>query len=528
MGTAAFSLGHHTRIRAPMSRADDLIRLSVLELAQLVRDQTCSPRELVDAHIARIEAVNPHLNAMVAPRFEAARAEANAADDLLLKTPAEELPPLFGVPFTAKEFFAAEGMPWTGGILHRKGVRAERDAVCVARLRAAGAILLGLTNVPEGGLWMETTNAIYGRTHNPCDTRWTPGGSSGGEAALVAAGASPIGLASDVGGSIRIPAFMCGVVGHKPSGRLIPNAGQFPGAKGLADAYLGSGPIGRTVSDMMPLLRVLAGPHPDAPLVRPQVLGDPADVDLSGLRLHVLASDGRTMVGPAIRGTLREARDVLIERGATLHELRLPRLRHSLEIWSSMLHEGNDQLYEEMLGKDGELRLLRELLAFPFRRSGHTFAALVVAISDRFTRAMPSLMEHWVAEGEALKREFDAALGNDGVLLYPPYTRPAPRHWDPWRTPFDWVCTAIFNVLESPGTVVPTTKTPDGRPLGVQLLGAQGQDHLCLAAAQAIESHFGRWDPIAPRRKGKLLIKAVKRPSHLASSHSASQTPPHS
>ena len=160
------------------------------ELGAMVAAGEVRPSELVDAHIERVKAVNPALNAMVNPRFEAAREEAAAADLVQAKAREGELPPLFGVPCTIKEFFAFEGMPHTGGILARRDVVAAEDATLVARIKEAGAIVMGSTNAPEGGLWMETHNLLYGRTNNPWNVAHTCGGSSGGEAALIAAGAS--------------------------------------------------------------------------------------------------------------------------------------------------------------------------------------------------------------------------------------------------------------------------------------------------------------------------------------------------
>jgi fatty acid amide hydrolase 2 len=194
----------------------DLLTTSVRELARRVRSRTLSSLELVDAHIAQIERVNPVLNAVVRERFEEARVEARRADARQAR--GDDLPPLHGVPCTIKEAFALTGMPNTSGLLARKGFLATEDAAAVAKLRAAGAIPLGVTNVSELCMWLESNNRVYGRTNNPYDPARIAGGSSGGEGAIVAAGASPFGLGSDVGGSIRLPAFFNGIFGHKPSG----------------------------------------------------------------------------------------------------------------------------------------------------------------------------------------------------------------------------------------------------------------------------------------------------------------------
>ena len=198
----------------------------------------------------------------------------------------DTLPPLLGVPCTIKEFLKTSGMPHTGGLAWMADGVADTDATVTARIKAAGAIILGVTNIPEGGLWMETYNSIYGRTRNPWDLRRTSGGSSGGEAALISTGASPFGIGSDVGGSIRIPAAFCGTVGHKPSGGLVPNTGHFPAdVPDGAGGYLCTGPMTRTVDDAWLVLKVLAGPDGQDPACRPMALGDPAAVDISKLRV---------------------------------------------------------------------------------------------------------------------------------------------------------------------------------------------------------------------------------------------------
>ena len=264
--------------------ATDLLEASATELAALIHARAVSSREVVDVHIARIERVNPLINALANARFSEARREADAIDTKLAHTDrSEPSPPFLGVPCTVKEFFAVTGLPQTAGLLRRKEEVAKSDAVTVTRLREAGAVILGNTNVPEGGLWLETHNLIYGRTNNPWDLSRTSGGSSGGEGALIAAGGSPFGLGSDVGGSIRYPSAFCGIAGHKPSGRLVPNSGQYPTADGVASAYLSSGPMARRVGDLFPLLKVLAGPDAGDPITRAMELGDPSEVSLKGM-----------------------------------------------------------------------------------------------------------------------------------------------------------------------------------------------------------------------------------------------------
>jgi fatty acid amide hydrolase 2 len=463
--------------------------MGAVALAAAIRRRELSPVEVVDAHIAAIARVNPRLNAMVVDRFDAARDEARRATERR-----GDLPPLHGVPCTIKEFFAVEGLPQTGGLVSRRHRRADRDATTVARLRAAGAIVLGVTNAPEGGLWMETYNSVYGRTNNPWDVRRTCGGSSGGEGALVAAGASPFGLASDVGGSIRIPAAFCGAPAHKPSGRLVPNTGQFPAGVGDISKYLVSGPIARKVEDLMPILRVLAGPDGHDPACVPMPLGDPSAVDLREVTVYPVDWNGRARIRPVMRDAVHRAAAALAARGAKIRHAPFRRLRTSLEIWAAMIEDAAGDRYDVILGDGVPINPFVELAKLPFGRSDHSFAALVLASLDLITGKLPASMHAAaLAEGQALKAELDEVLGPNGVMIHPPYSRPAPRHRDAWRTALDATCTAVFNVMESAVTVVPVGADPRGLPVAVQLIGLPGRDAVTIAAASALEADFGGW-----------------------------------
>lgn len=479
----------------------DLFNASALELAAAIRARHVSPVEVVDAHIARLRAVNPSINALVAERFEAAQAEAQAAEAQLAKRAKRAaLPPLFGVPCTIKEFYAVEGMPNTGGLLARQHVRANRDAESVRRLRQAGAIVLGLSNVPEAGMWLETYNHVYGRTNNPWDLRRTAGGSSGGEAALVACGASPFGLATDMGGSIRIPAAFCGVIGHKPTGRIIPNTGCWPELQGELSAFLTAGPITRRVEDLMPIVRLLHGPDGSDAIVQPIALGDPSEVEMRDVTVYPVLENSGVYVWPAVGRAVHEAARALKTAGARIEERPLPRIRKAFAIWGAMLASVPDASYRDVLTQGEHVWLTREVLKLPLRRSRFTSVALMMSMLEPLFRVFPPVVRHLVQAGAQLRVELEDALGPRGVLLHPPYSRPAPRHRAPMLTPFDFTLAGIFNVLEFPVTSVPTGFTRRGLPLGVQIAARRGNDHLTMAVAHALEREFGGWTCADPRR----------------------------
>ena len=470
----------------------DLLLLSGTALASKISRREVSSADVVEAHIRHIERVNPSLNAMVYTRFEEARGEAREADRAL-EAGRPGLPPFHGVPCSIKEAFAVTGMPNTSGLVSRKGRLAASDAITVARLRAAGAIVLGVTNVSELCMWMESNNRVYGRSNNPYDATRTVGGSSGGEGAIVGVGGAPFGLGSDIGGSIRMPAFFNGVFGHKPTGGLVPNGGQYPSATSGLEEYVCTGPITRRAEDLYPLLRALVGDDERATKLR-----DPAEVDLRSLTVLSVEDDGRISVDPELLSAQERAARALEKRGAKIRKAVIPDLRHALEIWGSMLAEAGGPSFSELMGEGTAVPPWRELLRFLLGRSDHTLPAIGLALFEK----VPTLLgekraRRSVELGRKLRAEIVEMLGPRGVLLYPPHPLPAPRHNGPLLSPFRWVYTAIFNVLTLPVTAVPLGLSRGGLPLGVQVAAVHDNDHVTLAVAHELERELGGWLPPA-------------------------------
>src|SRR3954452_12089629 len=311
----------------------ELLERSATDLARAIREGELTSREVVEAHVAHARRLDPSLKAIAADRFDAALDDADAAD--ARRREGGELPPFHGVPCTIKESFAVEGMPNAAGLVHRADLRAEGDAPAVARLRAAGAIPIGVTNTSEATMWIESSNRLYGRTNNAYNPKRTAGGSSGGEGAAIGAGFAPIGLGSDIGGSIRLPAFFNGICGHKPSPGVIPCSGHFPAATsdGASSEMLAAGPFARRAEDLMPFLRAVAGRDDGDPISRDVALSDPATVSLEGL--SVVLSEGTTLI--PVRGELRDAREraagALAAAGARLRRERLTGMRRAVEYY---------------------------------------------------------------------------------------------------------------------------------------------------------------------------------------------------
>ncbi len=482
----------------------ELLTVSASELARRIRAGRSSSAEVVEAHIARIQEVNPRLNAVVAERFDAARAEARAADRRLAAEGPERAPPLLGVPFTIKENFSTPGLPWTSGLLARQGLTPARDAPVVARLRAAGAIPLGVTNVSELCMWMEAHNRVYGVTRNPYDPSRIVGGSSGGEGAIVGAGGAPFGVGSDIGGSLRMPAFFNGVFTHKASGGLVPNTGQFPLAHGPVLRMLTTGPLCRRAEDLMPLLRIMAGPDGEDGGCVPFALGEPAAVQARGLRVLDLRA---VRLGGAERALLEaqgRAADALGALGAAVERVELealggPRSQlEALSLWAARLHFEDGTSYKSLLAdRQGraEVNAWAELLKLLVGRSAHTLPSVLLGLLEDLTRPTEGLLRPALGQGRRLRAALAERLGRDGVLLFPSHPRVAPRHRAPLLRPFAWVYTALWNALELPVTQVPLGLDRRGLPLGVQVVGGPGQDHLTVAVALWLERALGGWVP---------------------------------
>lgn len=291
---ASVSIRHsRTMVSKPI---DKLIYASATELAAVIRAKQVSSEEVVDAYLRRIEAVNPRFKAVVQLAADSARIQAREADAALAR--GEIKGPLHGVPFTAKDVCETAALISAAGLEERTHFMPEKDAMVVARMKAAGAILLGKTNCPPGGSGAVTDNPVYGRTSNPYDVSRTPRGSSGGEAAAIAAGESPLGIGSDSGGSLRVPSHFCGIATLKPTSGRVPNTGTLNHPGGLSDYRTQIGPMARYVRDLALAFSILAGEDGCDSGVIPMPLGDPESAILKGLRMVVYTDDGEATPTP--------------------------------------------------------------------------------------------------------------------------------------------------------------------------------------------------------------------------------------
>jgi fatty acid amide hydrolase len=503
-----------------------LTRLGAGELARLLADGAVSAVEAIEAHIRRIEEVQPRLNAVVVPLFDRARAEAKAADAAHAR--GETFGPLHGVPVTVKEMFDVAGTPTTLGLTEWRDRIAAADAPLVGRLRRAGAILLGKTNVPQLGMIHETDNPLYGRTNNPANLERTTGGSTGGEAAIIAAGGSPLGLGTDAGGSIRQPCHWCGIHGLKPTtGRLTVRG--LPVFPNCWPGWLQPGPMARSVADLYLALRVLNAPGTGADEVIPPVpLGDPGAVPLPPLRVGFYVDDGRFTPGPAARRAVHEAAAVLRNLGAAVEEFRPPEVAEAVRVYYGLVFADGLAFVRRWLGKgkrDWRIQFLlrgaavptwlRPVLAWMLEQAGRRHEADFFRLVRRRTLSLAGYWELVEAQ-DAYRARFLAALDEKrlDVLLCPPNGLPAPRHGNLVPT-YTSSYAQLYNVLGMPAGVVAATRVRPGEesdrpasrdpieqaaravelgstalPVGVQVVARHWREDAVLVVMAALEEHF--------------------------------------
>src|SRR5215470_8004554 len=355
----------------------DLTFLSAVEMADEIRAKKLSPVELVDAHYARIAHLNPRLNAFVALDEDRARQDARKLEAEASAGKIRGL--LHGVPISIKSSLDTAGLPCEAGTRLRAGYVATRDAVLVSRLRAAGAVVLGVTNTPELLMAWETDNLLYGCTNSAWDLARTPGGSSGGEAAAIASGCSAGGVGSDGGGSIRVPAHFSGLCGLKPTPGRIPATGHFPEGAGPFALIGVVGPMARTIADLQVLFEVMAGPDDGDPSSAPVPLRRISRDELRRIRVGYFEDDGRTPVTPETRAAIRLAAESLSRAGFEVAPFRPDGLEQARQLWWKLFGTAGGMVLRPLTkGRESELSpLLREFLGWVTTEPAHSGDSLL-------------------------------------------------------------------------------------------------------------------------------------------------------
>jgi Asp-tRNA(Asn)/Glu-tRNA(Gln) amidotransferase A subunit family amidase len=459
--------------------------LSAVSMAERIRRRDLSPVELVESHLAQIEALNPRLNAYVQIDAESARRHARSAEEAVGKR--DQLGPLHGVPISIKSAIEVAGLRCESGTKLREGFVAPQDAPLVSRLRQAGAIILGVTNTPELLMAWETDNLLYGRTNSPWDLACTPGGSSGGEAAAIAAGMSAGGVGSDGGGSIRVPAHFSGICGLKPTPGRIPATGHFPVSAGPF-ALLGVvGPMARTVGDLKALFQAMQGPDEGDPSAAPVPVRWPDELDLKGIRIGYFEDDGRTPVTAETRVALRTAAAGLRRAGFQVQPFRPDGLELARRLWWKIFGVAGGMLL-------GPMTRNRETEISPQLKQFNNWVAAEPSHTGE------SLLDTWV-QRDLVRMQIFAQMQNYPVLLCPVAAIPAFRHGErSWEVEgrtvqyLDaWSYAEWFNLLGTPAVAVPVGKSPEGLPIGVQIVARPWEEEIALSVAAVVEEQCGGW-----------------------------------
>jgi len=469
----------------------DLVLQPATIQLQMLRAGELSIPELAEAHLGQIDRLNPILNAFADFDPERARSQARALE----AQPAHRRGPLHGLPVTVKSSIATAGYKCEIGSLNHKGDIPREDAVVVARLRAAGALILGTTNCPEFLMAYETANDLHGQTRNPWDLDRTPGGSSGGESAAIAAGMSAAGLGSDSGGSVRVPAHFTGICSLKPTPGRIPGRGHLPPCVGPFSTLGAIGPMARTIADVQLMFRTLSG-HDDADPASPPIpLRTPT---LNELRTHPIGffeDDEITPVTPETRAAINTAAEALRSAGFRVEPFRPRTLEQLRKLWWTFFVQCGAMFYQpEVNGRRNQLSpIFREFLS----------------IADKSgPLSSTDLLNAW-AESDLLRSRTLEEMRNHPVLLCPVASTPAWKHgertWTIDNQPVQYLdsvrYTQWFNTLGAPAAVIPVGRSPEGLPIAVQIAGRPFHDEVALGIAAILDPAFGFSPPPLARNQ---------------------------
>lgn len=441
-----------------------------------------SCREVTTAHLEQIERVNPMLNALVqAADPEECLRLAGRADEFAAR--GEPLGAAHGLPVVIKDVMKVAGLACSGGSRALRAV-AHTDATAVARLRGAGAIVLGLTNVPELGRGAESNNSLYGRTNNPYDLTRTPGGSSGGSAALVAVGGAALSVGTDEGGSIRQPCHNTGIAGLKPSHGRIPRTGNvFGNAPGIFGPFSHYGPLARSVADLFLGLSIMSGPDLRDPYAVPAPLGNPDEVDLGALRVATYLDDGISAPTDEVAAVVSAAAGAMGEVAAIVHHATPECLGRTMELlWTSVFLGGDGgREFEEVLGALAITDPSEELAEFR-SQAGKVEFSLTAARSR-------------LADLDQYRVDMLNFMADYDVIVCPAMPSPAKPHHHGLVEVNDFSHLMVHNITRWPAAVVRCGTSNDGLPIGVQIVARPWHDTTALAVAAHLEQVFGGWQP---------------------------------
>lgn len=459
---------------------NELFKLTATELVNGIKKKDYSCLEVAQAFVDRIDLVNPTINALHQVDSEKILTQARIADD----HPSDK--PLHGLPITIKDAYKVAGFI-TGkacpALMKDYGV----NATCVQRLLDAGAIILGISNVPEFLFATQTDNDVYGRTNNPHDLTRSAGGSSGGEAAAVASGMSPVGLACDAGGSTRMPANNCGVCGHKPTRGLIPQTGLVPlDGAGFAAQSLAYGPIARSAEDLELFLSVLAGADNLDPHSPPVSLSSSNEVDISTLRIAHYSDNGIIQADTDTQIVFENVIKFLSSKVASIKSTKPRGVDQTYKLHLETYALGGDK------GKQLE-NMIEMTTQGKYSKLVQQFIDLTKTVEFDVTT-----LRQRVVEIEKFRFNTMAFMQDYDIIITPAMPTVARKHGDGFKHIKDMTFLTTFNLLGFPATVIPCGKSSEGLPIGIQIAARNWNDHLCLAIGKLLQGEFGTPEVVTP------------------------------
>jgi Asp-tRNA(Asn)/Glu-tRNA(Gln) amidotransferase A subunit family amidase len=460
----------------------DLFEAGIAEIATAVKGKKISPREIVDSYLKRIEQLQPKLNAYVHVDADGARKRAMELEKEIAGGRTDGA--LLGVPISMKSCIDVEGWSCAAGSRLRADYVAARDAVLVARMRRAGAILLGSTNTPEFLMHYETDNAVRGKTSNPWDVSRSAGGSSGGEAAAIGAGCSMGGIGSDGGGSVRVPAHFCGICALKPTPGRIPTTGHFPPGGGPFPWLGVVGPMARTIADVRAVFDVVKGPDFSDAICAPIEARNLSEKELRGMRVGVLETGALGAPTKETNEAVERAADLLSDEGFSVETVKLEGLEEAIELWWFFFGPMVAQLYAGMVaGREEELSpMFRDYLSMATLKTPATLDEFLSASMRR----------------DEVRARILGQMKEAPILISPVCLAPAFKHGEGnWRPGTGYRDTMRhsqwLNLAGFPGATVPMGFSADKLPIGVQVIGRPNEDEMVLAVAERLEEARGEW-----------------------------------
>ncbi|XP_055593207.1 fatty-acid amide hydrolase 2 [Uranotaenia lowii] len=471
-----------------LQRKSIIVTYSAQELAKMIRTKEVTCYEVISAYIDRLNEVNPVINAVIDGPFVEALEEAKAIDDRiqrgLISNDEFAEKPFLGVPFTTKDSTAVKDKLHTLGITARRTVRAKEDAECIRLMKEAGAIIIATTSIPEINRWQETRNNIIGQTNNPYDSRRTVGGSSGGEGALIASCGSAFGLGTDIGGSIRMPAYYCGIYGHKPTSGIVNMRGCSLRTGRETSTMVVAGPMTRYATDLRPIMKTLVGPKTSAALKFDE------KTDIKKLRYFYINSSGDLKCS-SVHSQLQRAMDRVVNHFQTLspdgvQKITLKGTEKTSKMWRYWMTQ-EPASFNNLLGNGKQLSPLVELAKKLTGNSEYTMASVYCLIDSILPPEDADKVKEITRQCD---QELTELLGDDGVLFYHSTTHCAPYHYSAFVNVYNFSYWCLWNVLHVPATQVPLGLNSDGLPLGIQVIAGRNRDRHCLAVAEEIERKF--------------------------------------